>query len=64
MTGAATLGVLLVANRAHWRLLVIPILWCMISGLTLWTMEQPQAFAFPLLAALAVGIAGWKTLKR
>ena len=62
-TAIATLGVLLAADRAHWHLLVIPLLWCMISGLTLWTMEQPQAFAFPLLAALAVGIAGWKTLQ-
>jgi hypothetical protein len=42
-TAIATLGILLATDRPRWRLLVLPLLWCMISGLTLWTMEQPEA---------------------
>ena len=38
-TVIATLGVLVAAARPNWHLLVLPLLWCAISGLTLWTME-------------------------
>ena len=50
-TAIATLGVLLAADRPRWHLLMLPLLWCAISGLTLWTMEQPEA---PML-----GIRRW-----
>ena len=36
-TAIATLGVLLAADRPRWHLLVLPLLWCATSGLTLWT---------------------------
>ena len=57
-TAIATLGVLVAAARPHWHLLVVPLLWCAISGLTLWTMESPEA-PLPALAAadLAIGVA-------
>jgi len=42
-TAIATLGILLTATRPHWHLLVLPLLWCAISALTLWAMEQPEA---------------------
>jgi hypothetical protein len=61
-TVIATLGVLLVAVRPHWHLLVVPLLWCLISGLTLWTMESPEAGVVPALAALAAAITLWKAL--
>ena len=61
-TAIATLGVLLAADRPRWHLLVIPLLWCAISGLTLWTMEQPEAPVLPLLAAITAGLAAWKAL--
>ena len=54
-TAIATLGVLLAADRPRWHLLVLPLLWCAISGLTLWTMEQPEAPVVPVLAAIAAG---------
>ena len=42
-TVIATLGVIVAAARPNWHLLVLPLLWCAISGLTLWTMESPEA---------------------
>jgi hypothetical protein len=42
-TVAATLGVVLAAESLHWPLLVIPLLWCVISAATLWTMGSPEA---------------------
>jgi hypothetical protein len=62
-TVVATLGVLVAAHRPHWELLVIPIIWCAISGATLWTMESPDALVMPGVAALAFVLAGWKTLR-
>jgi hypothetical protein len=56
-TAIATLGVLLAATRPLWLLFVIPFLWCMLTGMTLWTMESVEAPVLPVLAILAVGIA-------
>lgn len=50
-TAIATLGVLLV-GRARWWLWPVPLLWCVVSGMTLEEMGQAQAWA-PLLLALA-----------
>jgi hypothetical protein len=59
-TVAATLGVLLAAERTRWKLLVIPLLWCAISSATLWTMQSPDALVMPAVALLAAILAGWK----
>jgi hypothetical protein len=56
-TAVATLGVLLAADRALWELLAIPLVWCAISGATLWTMDSPEAFVVPLLALIASALA-------
>lgn len=61
-TVIATLGVLVAAARPNWHLLVPPLLWCAVSGLTLWTMESPEAPLPALAAAFAIGVAAWKTL--
>lgn len=63
-TAIATLGVLLAAAPTRAHLLVLPLLWCAISGLTLWTMEQPEASVLPLLAAATIGLAIWKAACR
>jgi Family of unknown function (DUF6064) len=63
-TVVATLGVLSAADRTHWELLVIPLLWCAISGATLWTMQSPDALLAPIAALLALVLACWKTLSR
>ncbi len=59
-TAVATLGALLLANRTRWLLLAIPLLWCAISGATLWTMGAPDWFVSPVLAAAPIGVALWK----
>src|SRR5262249_46306534 len=63
-TVVATLGVLIAADRTHWELLVVPLLWYAISGATLWAMQSPDAFLAPAAALLALVIACWKTLSR
>jgi hypothetical protein len=55
-TVVATLGVVLAAERTRWDLLVVPVLWCAISGATLWTMQSPDALLLPA-AALLTAIA-------
>jgi hypothetical protein len=49
-TVAATLGLLLASARASWVLLPVPVLWCLVSGATLWMMGAPEALLMPLLA--------------
>ena len=61
-TAIATLGVLLAASRPHWHLVILPALWCMISGLTLLAMESPEAPVAPLMAALALLLTARKSL--
>ena len=61
-TAIATLGILLLARRPQWHALAIPLLWCIVTGLTLWTMEDPGALLSPMAAALAFALAAWKTL--
>jgi hypothetical protein len=41
-------------------LLVIPLLWCALTGLTLWTMESPEAPLAPILAALTAIVVAWR----
>jgi Family of unknown function (DUF6064) len=57
-TVMATLGVLLLARgRLLPWLLPIPALWCLLSGMTLQTMGEPQAWV--PYAALALAAAAW-----
>jgi hypothetical protein len=52
-TVLATLGLLLVARgRARAWLMVIPVIWCVISGLTLLAMKSPDAWILALAVAL------------
>ena len=64
-TALATLGILLLANgRGRWALIVIPAMWCAISGVTLLAMKAPYAWILPLAAVLVVSLAIWQTLTR
>lgn len=63
-TAVATLGFLLAARgRTAWMVWLIPILWCTLSGVVLWTMDSPDAFVVPAAALLAVTIA-WRAKSR
>ncbi|MBW7851370.1 MAG: hypothetical protein H3C38_12805 [Rhodospirillales bacterium] len=54
-TAIATLGLLAVAPRgSRWLLLPLPVLWCAVSGATLWTMGAPDAWLAPTAAAFAM----------
>jgi hypothetical protein len=58
-TVLGTLGFALLRPTAgrRWLLLVIPLLWCAISGATLWTMGSPDALVLPAAGLLALSIA-------
>lgn len=62
-TVLATLGVLLAADRMRWELLVVPLLWCAITGMTLWTMEAPEALLMPVLGVLTLVLAVFRGLR-
>lgn len=52
-TAVATLGVLLlsVRGRAAWLLMPLPLAWCAISAMTLWTMDSPEAWVMTIVPA-------------
>jgi len=56
-TTVATLGVLAAARAPAW-LFVLPAMWCVLSGATLWTMGSPDALVTPAAALLALLLAG------
>ena len=53
-TAVFTLGLLLLARQAPWWLFPIPLLWCLASGMTLWTMGAADAFIPPVTAGAAL----------
>jgi hypothetical protein len=56
-TVIATLGVLVLASGPlTWLLLPIPILWCLLSGATAWTMHSADAAVMPVAAAVALAV--------
>ena len=64
-TAIATLGLLLLARgRLLPLLLPIPVLWCLSSGITLWTMGEPQAWALLAAPALAAAACIWTIIRQ
>lgn len=63
-TVAATLGVLLALARVPWLLLVIPLLWCAVTGATLATMGSAEAPLMPALGVLTVALALYRRATR
>jgi hypothetical protein len=64
-TAVATLGLLLLSEgRGRGWLMVIPAIWCAISGATLLAMKAPDACVPPLAAVLVVLLAIWQTRTR
>jgi hypothetical protein len=60
-TALLTLGVLLAARRMPWELAIVPALWCIVTGATLWVMENPAAIVMPAAALLTLGLAATKS---
>jgi hypothetical protein len=64
-TAIGTMGiVLLAAGRVRWELLLIPLLWCAISGATLLSMDAPDAWIPIGAGPLVVSLAAWQTFAR
>ncbi len=57
-TAVATLGLLVLARvPRRWLLMTLPVLWCVVTGAVLYTLETPDFWIPPLAAAIAVGAA-------
>ena len=55
-TVLATLGLLLMAEGPpRWWTLAVPLIWCLVSGATLWAMGSPEAWILVLAAILVMG---------
>ena len=60
-TTIGTAGLLLLTTgRVRWELLAVPLLWCLVSGLTLWAMGSPEALLPPAVALIVIVAAGLK----
>lgn len=57
-TVVVTVGLLLLAGRVRWILLPIPVIWCLISSATLWTMAMPDFWMMLAVALIALVVAG------
>ncbi len=54
-TVVATLAILALSTHwSRWVLAVIPVLWCLLSGVTEWTMVAPDAWIMPLAMLIAL----------
>jgi hypothetical protein len=51
-----------VDKRLPWGLLIIPLIWCALSGATLWTMGSPDAWIMPGTAVGVLGLAVYRAL--
>lgn len=56
-TAVATLGMLLFLGHSRRLPLVIPLLWCAVSGATLWAMKASDALVLPVVAVVAIAIS-------
>ncbi|MGH7525098.1 MAG: DUF6064 family protein [Gemmatimonadales bacterium] len=64
-TAIGTLGLLLLAEgRPRWELLVVPVLWCLVGGATMWAMGSPEAWVPALAAILVLGASAWSQIQQ
>lgn len=64
-TTVATLGALLAGGRrALWRMGIIPLVSCVLSGAVTWTLESPDAAVMMIAAAVVLGAAATKTARK
>ncbi|WP_202964595.1 hypothetical protein [Inquilinus limosus] len=45
-------------------LMLLPVLWCVATGATLWAMSAPEAWVAPAAALLALALAAGQGLRR
>ena len=60
-TAVATLGALLALRpKRRWLLMIVPVLWCLFTGLTLLAMSAHDWWIAPVAAVLAMFFAAWR----
>lgn len=59
-TTVATAGLLLVMSKSPCWLWVIPVIWSLYSGMTLWTLGAPDAILLPVLVVAALVARLWR----
>jgi hypothetical protein len=63
-TAVATIGALLLVNGRIARLLALPLLWCAVTALTLWTMQVSDAVVPAAALVLGMAMAVWRWRQR
>jgi Family of unknown function (DUF6064) len=63
-TAIGTIGLALASEGVRWDLLVIPLLWCLFSGLTLLAMGSPEAAVVLGVPLLVLGGLLWRVIAR
>ena len=64
-TAIGTVGLLLMARgKLRWSLFPVPVLWCLVSGLTLWTMGDATAWLPIAAVASALATCAWATVRK
>lgn len=63
-TAVATLALLLAADRSSPIALPIPLLWCLLSGTTLWVMQAADALVLPMVASLVLLLSFRRSVSR
>jgi Family of unknown function (DUF6064) len=63
-TAVATLALLLAADRSNPIALPIPLLWCLLSGTTLWVMHAADALVLPMVASLVLLLSFRRSVPR
>ena len=63
-TAVATLAFLLAADRSNPIALPIPLLWCLLSGTTLWVMHAADALLLPMVASLVLLLSFRRSVSR
>lgn len=51
---------LLVEGRGRWLLMVLPLSWCALAGVTGWALGVPEALVVAALGALALAFVAWQ----
>src|SRR5687768_7318748 len=63
-TAIATMGIIIfLSARMPLWLLIIPLLWCGVSGATFWAMGAPDALVLPIAAAVAILLMIWRMVR-
>jgi hypothetical protein len=64
-TAVATLGFVVAAeDRLQWELMTLPLVWCLVSGATLWAMDSPEALVVWAAGLVTIALAAWRSRSR